>query len=128
MLTVARRRSRRRFWLVAASAANLVVACPAFAGMPHITLTDIVGLRLQTISFFLLIFCLLSWAVKGLWNFLRRDFPRMPRLSYRRALAMVALWGMLFVLILTMISGARELMTPGAWQQDGATYRLRAGQ
>ncbi len=24
-----------------------------------------------------------------------------------------------------MISGARELMTPGAWERDGQTYRLR---
>jgi hypothetical protein len=30
----------------------------------------------------------------------------------------------LFVLVLTMISGARELMTPGAWEPNGATHRL----
>ncbi len=29
---------------------------------------------------------------------------------------------MLCVVVLTMISGARELMTPGAWQKDGFTY------
>src|SRR5204863_9233574 len=33
-------------------------------------------------------------------------------------------WGLLFVIVLAMISGARELMTPGAWKRDGATYRL----
>lgn len=27
--------------------------------------------------------------------------------------------------VLTMISGARELMTPGAWEKRGATYRLK---
>jgi hypothetical protein len=32
--------------------------------------------------------------------------------------------GLLFVLVLTMISGARELMTPGAWEKRGLTYRL----
>jgi hypothetical protein len=36
----------------------------------------------------------------------------------------VTLWGLLFVLVLTMISGARELMTPGAWQKQGWTYKL----
>src|SRR5262249_44341344 len=35
---------------------------------------------------------------------------------------LVALWGLLFVLVLTMISGARELMTPGAWTKHGLTY------
>src|SRR5262249_55804861 len=34
------------------------------------------------------------------------------------------LWGLLFLLVLTMISGARELMTPGAWEKQGLTYRL----
>jgi hypothetical protein len=37
---------------------------------------------------------------------------------------LVVLWGLLFVLVLTMISGARELLTPGAWEKQGATYRL----
>jgi hypothetical protein len=54
-----------------------------------------------------------------LWNSLQRDFPRLPRLSFSRALAGVVLWGLLFIIVLTMISGARELMTPGAWQRQG---------
>ena len=41
-----------------------------------------------------------------------------------KALGVVFLWGLLFVLVLTMISGARELMTPGAWEKKGLTYRL----
>jgi hypothetical protein len=36
----------------------------------------------------------------------------------------VLLWGLLFVIVLTMISGARELMTPGAWQKSGFTFKL----
>jgi hypothetical protein len=39
----------------------------------------------------------------------------------------VLLWGLLFVIVLTMISGARELMTPGAWRKQGATYKLADG-
>jgi hypothetical protein len=97
----------------------------AFAGMPTLTLSDLAEMRVQTISFFLLVLLLSTWAVQGLWNGLRRDFTRLPHLTYRRSLAITALWGLLFVLILTMISGARELMTPGAWERSGATYQLK---
>jgi len=80
--------------------------------------------RFQTISFFLLVFALCSAVVMFLWNYLQRDFPRLPRLTFGRAAAGVFLWGLLFVIVLTMISGARELMTPRAWEQRGYTYQL----
>jgi hypothetical protein len=80
--------------------------------------------RFQTISFFLLVFGLSSAAVMVLWNFLQRDFPRLPRLSLAQSSAGVLLWGLLFVVVLTMISGARELMTPRAWERNGATYKI----
>src|SRR4051794_13998795 len=92
--------------------------------MPSVTLTDVARLRLQGISFFLAAFLLAAWLVRLLWNRLHKDFPTLPRLSYGKALGVVCLWGLLFVLVLTMISGARELMTPGAWVKEGATYRL----
>ncbi len=98
------------------------------AGMPSLRLTEIGSLRAQAISFFLLAFLISTLAVQLLWNWLRRDFPRLPRLSYRRALGVVTLWGLLFVLVLTMISGARELLTPGAWEPNGVTYRLTQQQ
>ncbi len=63
--------------------------------------------------------------VQRIWNRLTLDFGRLPRLSYRGALAFVVLWGLVFHLVLTMISGARELMTPGAWERDRATYKIR---
>ncbi len=87
-------------------------------------LNDSVLFRLQAISFFLAVLSLCALAVQRLWNLLRRDFPRLPRLSYGKALAGVFLWGLLFVIVLAMISGARELMTPGAWQKQGWTYKL----
>jgi hypothetical protein len=96
----------------------------ATAGMPSLTLTDIARMRIETISFFLACLLLSAWAVKVIWNSLRSDFPRLPWLSYRTAIGIVALWGLLFVLVLTMISGARELMTPGAWKKVGVTYSL----
>jgi hypothetical protein len=104
----------------------LLVCVPslAHAGMPSITLTDIARMRVRTISFFLAGLLLSAWCVQLLWNYLRRDFSSLPRLNYGKALSVVALWGLLFVLVLTMISGARELMTPGAWEKQGLTYRL----
>jgi hypothetical protein len=96
----------------------------ARGGMPSVTLSDLARMRVQTISFFLLVFLACSWVVQRIWNALRADFPRLPRFGYGKALGVVTLWGLLFVLILTMISGARELMTPGAWKKVGYTYKL----
>jgi len=80
--------------------------------------------RFQTISFFLAVFGICSAVVMLLWNYLQRDFPRLPRLTFGSAAAGVFLWGLLFVIVLTMISGARELMTPRAWEQRGYTYQI----
>jgi len=102
----------------------LVLAGDARAGMPSLTLTDLARLRFEAISFFLAGFLASTWGVRAIWNGLRKDFPRLPRLSFGRALALVGMWGMLFLLVLTMISGARELMTPGAWKKQGLTYKL----
>jgi hypothetical protein len=99
-----------------------------FAGMPNpivLTLTEGGRLRIQAISFFLFGFLLSAGLIQLLWNYLRRDFSRLPRLTYFKSLGLVTLWGLVFVLVLTMISGARELMTPGAWEPQGATYRLK---
>lgn len=115
---------RRRCSLLLLFASVLLLPNSAHAGMPSITLTDITRLRLQTISFFLMGVLASAWVVRVAWNILQRDFPRLPQLSYGRSLAVVMLWGLVFILVLTMISGARELMTPGAWERQGWTYRL----
>ncbi len=63
--------------------------------------------------------------VQFLWNSLAKDFPKLlPRMRFSQALAFVLLLGTLFVIVLTMISGARELLTPGAWKKTGWTYTL----
>lgn len=103
-------------------------AFDASAGMrPHPVLTDLGRFRLDVISFFVVVILVLSGVVKLLWSGFRRDFPSLPRLTYGKACGVVALWGLLFVVVLAMISGARELMTPGAWEarEDGG-YRLAA--
>lgn len=94
------------------------------AGMPSFDLTDVAALRLRAISFFLVALLACAGGLMALWNHLQRDFERLPRLTYEKSLGIVALWGTLFLIVLTMISGARELMTPGAWKKQGATYRL----
>ncbi len=103
----------------------LLVPALAFAGMPSVSLTDIVRWRLSSISFFLALFLAVTFAVKALWNRLQRDVPRLPRLRFGSALALVFLWGLGFQLVLSMIAGGRELMTPGAWERTGVTHRLK---
>jgi hypothetical protein len=103
---------------------SLAPVSNAWAGMPYFTLTELAQVRLQDISFFLLVILLVACCVLGLWRVLRKDFPRLPSLGFRRALAMVTLLGLAFYLVLVMIAGARELMTPGAWKKQGATYHL----
>jgi hypothetical protein len=98
---------------------------PLLAGMPSVDWTAIAELRLQTLSFFLIGLLLSAGMVQWLWNALQKDFPRLPRFTYPKALGVVVLWGLLFVFVLTMISGARELLTPGAWEKTGWTYSLR---
>jgi len=114
---------RSSVWVLA-----LLFALPAtaWAGMPKVTITlaDAARPRLQCISFFLVGFLVSAFFIMLIWNYLRKDWTFLPRLNFWRALIVVGLWGLLFVLVLTMISGARELMTPGAWEKQGSTYRL----
>lgn len=102
----------------------LLTPAVALAGMPFVALSEAAEKRFEAISFFLVLFLLVTLAVWGLWNRLRRDVPRLPRLGFGAALALVALWGLGFQLVLSMIAGGRELMTPGAWRKSGATYTL----
>ena len=116
---------RRTRWYVPAVAALTLLAQPALAGMPApLTLRDMARMRVEAISFFLVVLLVSAKLIQWLWNGLRSNPSRVPRLTYPKSVGLVALWGLLFVVVLAMISGARELMTPGAWKQDGATYRL----
>lgn len=103
----------------------LVGALPAFAGMTVIGLSDIAEARLDALSFFMAAYLLIAWVVKLLWNHLGKTFAALPRLDYRRALGLVFVTGLMFYVVLTMISGARELLTPGAWEKQGVGYRIR---
>ncbi|NTW21288.1 MAG: hypothetical protein HGA42_17645 [Nostocales cyanobacterium W4_Combined_metabat2_030] len=96
----------------------------AYAGMPSVTLTDIATLRLTTISFFLFTYLAASLGIFYLWNWLRQDFTKLPKLSFSKAMALVLIWGLAFHLVLVMIAGTRELMTPKAWEKAGIIYQL----
>lgn len=115
-----------RGWRVAGG--FLLFTSPVRAGMTVVTLTDAAAARLDVLSFFIVGYFLLGFAVKGLWNSLTNTFPKMPRIDYKRALALLLASGLFFYVVLTMISGARELLTPGAWEKQGYGYRLREKQ
>lgn len=95
-----------------------------FAGMPMVTLTDLASFRLETISFFLWVYVLTSLVIWKLWNYLRKDFVKLPLLTFKKALGLVLLWGLAFDLLLVMIAGTRELMTPEAWERAGVIHKL----
>ncbi len=97
-----------------------------WAGMPTPVLTDWAATRLTTLSFFGLVFVVSALVARGLWNLLAGDFSQLPRLGYRQALAGVGLVGSLLAIVLTMIAGARELLTPRAWQREGQLYKVTA--
>jgi hypothetical protein len=107
-------------------AAALILLAPglARAGMPSITLTEIGRMRVEALSFFAACLLACAWVIQRVWNGLRADLPRLPRLSFGKAVGVMALWGLLFLLVLTMISGARELLTPGAWRKEGYTFKV----
>ena len=100
----------------------------ALAGMTVVTLTDMAAARIDALSFFLVTYLVISWVVKLIWNQLAKSFESLPKLKYRQALGVVFVTGLLFYVVLTMISGARELLTPGAWEKQGSGYRLRGEQ
>jgi hypothetical protein len=81
-------------------------------------------LRFQEISFFVFMLALCALLIQLAWNYGFKEFKSLPRLNYRRALSLSVLFGLVMLLVLTMISGIREVLTPGAWRKQGSTYRL----
>jgi hypothetical protein len=92
--------------------------------MPSFTLNEVVRLRIEDISFFVVLLLLTGAGMKFLWNFVFKQFPGFPPLTYWRALGFTTLLGLMMMMVLSMISGARELLTPGAWRKQGISYRL----
>jgi hypothetical protein len=94
------------------------------AGMTVYDLNDVVRLRLEDISFFIVLLLLCTLGIRFLWNVVQRDLPNIPRLTFGKALCLTGLLSLGMLLVLSMISGARELLTPGAWRKQSHEYRL----
>jgi len=116
----------RHLSIAAAFAVAASCTREALAGMPSPVLSDWAEVRFETISFVLVALLICTAVIRWLWNSLARDFSAMPRLSYGKTLAMVMLLGLFLMVVLTMIAGARELLTPGAWQKQGQLYKMAA--
>jgi len=87
-------------------------------------LNDVYRLRIQDVSFFVFLLVISSWILKLLWNHVAKDFPMLPRMKFTQAFCLSTLLGLAMLLILTMISGIREVLTPGAWRRQGSAYHL----
>jgi hypothetical protein len=96
------------------------------AGMTTYDLNDVVRLRLEDISFFAALLLGSGFLIRILWNVLARGVPSLPRLPYKQALALTVILSLGVLLVLSMISGARELLTPAAWRRQGSAYKLNA--
>ncbi|MEO5802974.1 MAG: hypothetical protein ABIR24_05555 [Verrucomicrobiota bacterium] len=94
------------------------------AGMTVYGLRDIYRMRLEEISFFIVLLAACSFFFQLLWNYAVKGFNFLPRLKFRQSVCLSILFGLLMLLILTMISGIREVLTPGAWRHQGTSYRL----
>jgi hypothetical protein len=114
--------SRRNGVLVCAGVVA-VSGAESRAGMTIYELTDVARMRGEDISFFLFLLALSALGVRFLWNYLARDF-QWPRLTFSKAFCLTGLLGLAMALALTIISGAREVMTPEAWTRQGSHYRL----
>ena len=87
-------------------------------------LRDIYRLRFQEISFFLMLLLVCTLVFKLLWNHSAKGFSFLPRIRFLQAFCLCLIFGLATLLILTMISGIREVLTPDAWRRQGSSYRL----
>lgn len=96
------------------------------AGMPSpvLVFTELGKRRAEELSFFVFTFLVCGFLVKLLWNYVVAGVAWAPQLTYAKALGALSLWGLVMVVVLSLVSGARELMTPAAWEPNGATHRL----
>ncbi len=92
--------------------------------MPSYDLNDMARLRFQEISFFVVLFLACAGLLWFLWNYVAKGIPNLPRLEFKRALGLMLILSLGMLLVLSMISGARELLTPGAWRKQGSTYQV----
>ena len=114
----------KKYYAAAGVILFLLSTKAVWAGMPSIRLTPEVRNNLTGISFSIfVILVVVSLLIFLCWNkFLRGK--ELPKISWFKSLVIALLGGCLFCLILVMIAGSRELLTPGAWKQKGVLYEL----
>jgi hypothetical protein len=95
-----------------------------YAGMTVYTLRDVYRLRFRSLSFFIFLLFASALLFRVTWNYAAKGVKFIPRLNYWRALSLSFLLGLAMLVVLTMISGIREVLTPGAWRKQGTGYRL----
>lgn len=110
--------------LIPAVAVTLFITLPAHAGMTVYGLRDIYRLRLEEISFSIVLLLLCSGLFQLLWNYAIKGLNFLPRLKFFQSVCLSICLERLTLLILTMISGIREVLVPGAWRRQGTSYRL----
>ena len=94
------------------------------AGMSTVTLSKFGADRLigiSTVLFVLLV--VVSTLLLVCWNKLVKG-STWPKLSHPKAVGLTFLAGLLSFLVLVMIAGSRELLTPKAWRPKGILYEL----
>lgn len=107
-------------WILYSPLANAGMPTP-----PMYTLTELARLRLTDISFFLMLFSVGALIIRLIWNSLHTDFPLLPKMTMKIAMLANLMFAFAIATILTMISGARELMTPQAWTKQGIINRTK---
>jgi hypothetical protein len=116
--------SRSSKWTLSTVALVSVSELPAHAGMTVYGLRDIYRLRLEEISFFIFLLLICAFLLKLLWNYAFKGYNAVPRIKFLQALSLSILFGLVMLLILAMISGIREVLTPDAWRHQGTSYKL----
>jgi hypothetical protein len=113
--------------ITAATIAFLFVGIPSVvqAGMSTVTLSEFGANRLIGISTVLfLLIVVVATVLTRCWNSLVKE-TNLPRLTHPKAIGFGFLGGLLFFLVLVMIAGSRELLSPGAWRPVGILYELK---
>jgi hypothetical protein len=87
-------------------------------------LKDVARLRLEQISFFVVLLLVCTVLFRFLWNHGFQGLGGLPRIGFRQSFCLAMVLGLGMLVILTMISGIREVLTPGAWLRQGSHYRL----
>jgi len=101
-----------------------IATFPAYAGMTVYGLRDVYRLRFEEISFFVMLLLGCALVFELLWNHAAKGFAFLPRIKFLQSLCLCLIFGLATLLILTMISGIREVLTPDAWRRQGSSYRL----